>query len=209
MEIQIYDINGKKLDTFDFKLPEIKLSDAELSQIIRVYETNLHQGTKSAKTKGEVVYSKRKPWRQKGTGRARAGHKGSPIWVGGGVAHGPKPYTTRLSVNKKQKIRALAYILNELGESGKIFAINPGDLDKPLVTKQGVAFLREIGLLPFKIIFVPSIQEEYAVTGFRNIRNVLVRRAELISPFDLFRNRPLVLTIKSLEVIKSRILRNE
>ena len=209
MNIAVYDLTGKQVDNLNFELPDIKLSDYELAQIIRAYETNLHQGTKKAKTKGEVNYSKRKPFRQKGTGRARAGQRGSPIWVGGGVAHGPKPHMVRLKINKKQKIRALVYMLNLLADKNKIIALDPGQVDKPLTTKQGIGFLRTVGLLPFKLTYVPTVRDNFTVTGFRNIPSVLIRRAELISAYDLFRGRPVIFTVEGIKTIKSRILKDE
>ncbi len=209
MQIDLYNIKAEKINSIEINIPEVKLSDFELAQALRVYEANIHQGTRKAKTRGEVIASKRKPWRQKGTGHARSGTKSSPIWVGGGVAHGPRPYQVRLSLNKKQKNRVFIYLLGKALRQNMSVALNVDDLKKPIKTIDAKKFLQKVKLLPFKLFYIADINDSISVLGFRNLKNVLVRRAELLNPRDLFRNYNFVITNKALEILKSRIVQND
>ncbi len=203
MKVKVYTIDGKSEDTVDLAVPKISMSPEEFSQAIRVYVTNLHQGTKSTKTRGDVVHSDRKPWRQKGTGRARAGSKNSPIWVGGGVAHGPKPYTRRLRLNKKQKARLFAYMIAKYLDENRIIVLDASEDD--ITTKKAFEFLKKIKWHPFKIQFVTVLKDNKVVKAFRNLEKVKVRRAQLISPFDLYRNSYLIVTKQALESLNKRL----
>jgi len=209
MKLDVYNVKGEKIERIEFDIPMIKLSDFELAQALRVYETNIHQGTKKAKTRGEVAVSKRKPWRQKGTGHARSGTKSSPIWVGGGVAHGPRPYQVRLTLNKKQKSRVFAYLLGKSLQQNKSVVLKVAELKKPIKTSEAKVFLKKVNLLPFKTFYVADINDNVSILGFRNLKNILVRRAQLLNPRDLFRNYNLVITDKALDILRSRIKHND
>ena len=206
-KIKIYDLTGKPVEEYAF--PDIKLSVSgqELSYILRTYHINLKQGTVKAKTRGEVSFSKRKPWRQKGTGRARAGTRGSPIWVKGGVAHGPRPYKPYLSRNKKQAQRIFSYMLGNLLKANKIFGLID-NLPEALKTKQAKEFLKTIGLLPYKVFIVTTVEQEPIARAFRNLKNVKIRRAHILNAFDLIPQHYIVATKAALENLKSRISTN-
>lgn len=203
MIVNVYNKNGEKIEEIDISVPNIEITPEEFSQVMRAYTFNIHQGTKKAKTRGEVVHSDRKPWRQKGTGRARAGSVNSPIWVGGGVAHGPRPYTKRLKVNKKQRHRIFAYMLGEYLKQGKVIVLDTQD--EFMKTKEAYAFLKRIAWHPFPVYAVLDISEDSLAKSFRNLEKVKVRRAQLLSPFDLYRKVYLVVSKKALDVLNNRL----
>ncbi len=206
MQIPVYDESGKIVDNVELNLADIDVSPFEFSRAIRVYEFALHQGTKKTKTRGEVAYSKRKPWPQKGTGRARAGTRGSPIWVGGGVAHGPKPHMKRFHLNKQEKKRVFTWLFKKHLEAGDIKLIRFKKSDTSLTTKQAATLLRAIGILPFKVYYVTGIKDENTVLGFRNLPKVIVRRTPLLSIFDLYHKGYFLINEAYFDDIKSRLL---
>ena len=122
----------------------IEPNEAVVHEAVKNYLANQRQGTQSALTKGEVSYSTRKPWRQKGTGRARAGYTGSPVWTHGGVAFAPKPRSYRFSMNKKVKRLALKSALSAKAQGGEIVVVDGLKMEEPK-TKLFKAFLDKIG----------------------------------------------------------------
>jgi len=204
MNIVVYDKTGKEVDKITIKLPKIKLSEYELSRALRVYEFALHQGTKKAKTRGEVNRSKRKPWRQKGTGNARAGTRGSPIWVGGGVAHAPQPFQKRLKLNKQEKKRVFAWMLSKKLASGEVKLLRLKKGEK-LTTKETTGLLKTLGVLPFVGFYVTLTEDDGSVLGFRNLPKITVRRAELLSIFDLYKKGFLLVKEDAFDKLKSRL----
>ena len=121
----MYDMAGTKVG--EIELSEavfgIEPNESVLHDSVKNYLANQRQGTQSALTKGEVHYSTIKPWRQKGTGRARAGYKGSPVWTHGGVAFAPKPRSYRITMNRKEKRLALKSALSNKAAESKIFVV--------------------------------------------------------------------------------------
>lgn len=206
VSIPLYNTMGEKVKDVELNLADLKVTPEEVARAIRVYEFALHQGTKKAKTRGEVAYSKRKPWRQKGTGRARAGTRGSPIWVGGGVAHGPKPHTKRLKLNKKEKQRVFTWFFAQHVANAHVIFV---DLKDKVSTKQAVELLSKIGILPFKSFYVTGVKDNETVLGFRNLEKVQVRRSELLSVFDLYHKRYILINYPFFEPIKLRLLLND
>ena len=135
------------------KIGEIELSEAifgiepnksVLHDSVKNHLANCRQGTQSALTKGEVSYSTRKPWRQKGTGRARAGYTGSPVWTHGGVAFAPKPRDYSYTLNKKVKRLALKSVLSSKAKDGEIVVVDKIELTEAK-TRNIVAMLKALG----------------------------------------------------------------
>jgi len=114
MELKVLDLQGNQTSTVQVNdsIFGAKVNHTLLAQYIRVFRANARQGTSSTKTRGEVSGGGKKPWKQKGTGRARTGSIRSPIWVGGGITHGPKPKSWNLSLPKKMKKLALISALS-------------------------------------------------------------------------------------------------
>lgn len=122
---EVMDIHGKKTESI--KLPAALFSQTVhpylISQAVHVYHANQNQGTQSTKTRADVVGSTRKIYRQKGTGRARHGDIKAPIFVGGGIAHGPKPGATRLSMPKVMRRKTLASLLTQYFQEGRVHVV--------------------------------------------------------------------------------------
>ena len=113
-KVDVYDIAGKKVDTVDLKdeVFGIEPNEAVVHSVLVNYLANQRQGTQSTKTRAEVSGGGRKPWRQKGTGRARQGSIRAPQWIKGGIALGPKPRSYKYTVNKKEKRLAIKSVLS-------------------------------------------------------------------------------------------------
>ena len=113
-KVDVYDLNGKKVS--DIELAEnvfgIEPNEAIVHSVLKNYLANQRQGTQSTKTRSEVSGGGRKPWRQKGTGRARQGSTRAPQWIKGGIALGPKPRSYKYTVNKKERRLAIKSILS-------------------------------------------------------------------------------------------------
>jgi large subunit ribosomal protein L4 len=148
----------------------------------KAYLANLRAGTAHTKTRSDVKGGGKKPWRQKGTGRARAGSITSPVFVGGGVAHGPK--NTRnwsQKINKKQKRIALKYALNEKAENGALFVVDSIKIESGK-TKDAVAFLNQINQRDYLVV-VDTLDEK-TFLAFRNVKNAYVIEANELNAYD-------------------------
>jgi large subunit ribosomal protein L4 len=145
----------------------------------------IRAGTHSTKTRGEVRGGGRKPWRQKGTGRARQGSIRSPQWVGGGVAHGPTPRDHTQKINKKMRRGALRSALTDALQSGKLAVVDELDWDEPK-TKQAVSVLDSFELAGRILLILPVPTESGAVErSFRNLPNVKIAYAGGLGTYDV------------------------
>jgi large subunit ribosomal protein L4 len=147
LAVQVYDIEGKEQELVKLpkKIFDITASANLVAQYIRVYLANQKQGTQSTKTRGEVKGSTRKIYRQKGTGRARHGDIKAPIFVGGGIAHGPKPRDLSLKINKKQKRNILLYVISQRFREGDIYFVD-GLLKIKPKTQELISILKNLKL---------------------------------------------------------------
>jgi large subunit ribosomal protein L4 len=172
-----------------------------LQQIVRMQLTNRRAGTAATKTKGFVRGGGKKPWRQKGTGRARAGSIRSPIWVGGGTIFGPQPrdYTYRLP--KKARRVALISALSLKNRDGKLIVVEKIALPeaKTRLMRQMLAELKVDSALI--VMAEPARDVELAT---RNLPNAKVLRAEGLNVYDVLRHEHLILTEPALQAIEAR-----
>ncbi|NPA54781.1 MAG: 50S ribosomal protein L4 [Epsilonproteobacteria bacterium] len=149
----------------------------------KAYLANLRAGTAHTKTRSDVKGGGKKPWRQKGTGRARAGSITSPVFVGGGVAHGPR--NTRnwsQKINKKQRQAALRYALNEKAQSDALFVVDSIKIESGK-TKDAVAFLNQIGARDYLVV-VDTLDEK-TFLAFRNIPNAYIIEINELNAYDV------------------------
>ena len=125
-KVDVYDIAGKKVDTVELKdeVFGIEPNEAVVHSVLVNYLANQRQGTQSTKTRAEVSGGGRKPWRQKGTGRARQGSIRAPQWIKGGIALGPKPRSYRYSIPKKVKQLAFKSVLTSKLQEGKLVVLD-------------------------------------------------------------------------------------
>jgi len=158
------------------------------------YMANQRAGTHSTKTRGMVSGGGKKPWRQKGTGRARCGSNRSPIWRGGAILFGPSPRDYSYRVNKKVRHNAIASLLSSHLAGGTLIVVDGFGLEAPK-TKDFVAALSKIGALEGrKVLVVNDSTDESLLLSARNLQNVKVANANNLNVFDLLVADRLVLT---------------
>jgi len=188
MKVKVVDLKGEKIEEIELsdKVFGIKPNDGALKQYLRVYMSNQRQGTSSVKTRAEVSGGGRKPWAQKGTGRSRQGSIRSPIWVHGGVAHGPKPKSWRLSVSKSVKELALKSVLSQKMSEKKIIVLDKIKIEKPS-TKNFVKALEKLKVVG-KTTFVWAKKDENIFRSLRNIRGFYLVNAGSLGAFDVIRS---------------------
>ena len=198
----MYDMAGNK--TGECELSEavfgIEPNESVLHDAVKNYLANQRQGTQSALTKGEVSYTTRKPWRQKGTGRARAGYAGSPVWTHGGVAFAPKPRDYSYRLNKKVKRLALKSALSAKAAAEEIVVIDNMKMDE-IKTKTFKMLLDKIGV-EGKALVVTAGPDANVVKSARNIAGVQTTMATVLNPYAVLNNTRLVIAKDALAKIE-------
>lgn len=198
----VYNMAGEKVG-------EIELSDAifgidpnksVLYDSVKNHLANCRQGTQSALTKGEVSYTTAKPWHQKGTGRARAGYKGSPVWTHGGVAFAPKPRDYSYTLNKKVKRLALKSALSAKAAEEAIIVIDDLKVEE-IKTAAFAAFLKNINVSGKALVVTENVDEK-VVKSARNIAGITTTIATILSPYMILNNRKLVVSKAALAKIE-------
>jgi large subunit ribosomal protein L4 len=175
-----------------------------LYRAVRVQRANRRQGTSSTKTRGEVSGGGRKPWRQKGTGRARAGSRRSPLWPGGGTVFGPKPRSYGIKLTKKMRRSALRSALSDRAQSGRVVVLDRIAFDEPK-TVQAISLLDRVGIEGSALVVVGS--EEYGrpvKKSFSNLQHVKCLACAGINVYDVLRHESLVLTQQALDELEER-----
>ncbi len=185
--IDILDAQGKKSGSRDLAADvfEAPVSVPLMHQVVVAGLAGIRAGTHSTKTRGEVSGGGRKPWRQKGTGRARQGSIRSPQWVGGGVAHGPQPRDHSQRINKKMKRGALRSALTDAQQSGKLAIVNELSFDEPK-TKRATEMLAALELGGKVLVVLDRPTDDGAVEkSFRNLTHVKVAYAGGLGTYDV------------------------
>ena len=171
-----------------------------MHQVVVAQQANARQGTHSTKTRGEVRGGGKKPWKQKHTGRARHGSSRSPIWVGGGVTHGPHPRDYHQKVNRKVRRLALRSALSLKMAEGSLILLDRFDLEKPS-TKGMSGFLSTVGAGSKPLIMVSeSNRTAYKSTG--NIPGAMFLHVDSINVYDIINHRHLILTLDAAQKIE-------
>jgi len=163
---------------------------------------NRRRGTSSAKTRGEVSGGGKKPYRQKGTGRARAGSSTSPLWPGGGVVFGPKPRDHQMSMTKKAKKSALRSALSQRFQEANVKFLDRLAFEK-ISTKAMSGIIQGLSLT--KPLFVVAEKDETVEKSARNIPHVKVLRAEGLNVYDIIRHEQFVTTLDALKRIEEAL----
>jgi len=164
------------------------------------------QGTHATKTRGMVRGGGAKPWRQKGTGRARAGSSRSPVWTGGGTVFGPSPRHYTVKVNRKARRAALRSVLSLHAERGSLFGVDAGGFDAPS-TKQAAGLLDETR--GGATLVVLTQEEADAAKSFRNLASVLVLDAENTGVADLVRPGTLIASQSAIDALTARATKKD
>ena len=201
-KVDVYDINGKKVS--DVELNEnvfgIEPNEAIVHEVLVNYLANQRQGTQSTKTRSEVRGGGRKPWRQKGTGRARQGSIRAPQWIKGGIALGPKPRSYRYTVNKKEKRLAIRSILSSKVLENKLTVVDKLELAE-IKTKSMVNAMNNLKLEGKTLVILPE-KNLNVQASTRNIEGAKAILANTINVYDLLRYTNLVLTLDTVKKLE-------
>ena len=198
----VYNMAGEKVGEIELSAAVfgIEPNKSVLHDYVKNHLANCRQGTQSALTKGEVSYTTAKPWRQKGTGRARAGYKGSPVWTHGGVAFAPKPRDYSYTLNKKVKRLALKSALSAKAAEEAIIVIDDLKVEE-IKTAAFAAFLKNINVSGKALVVTENVDEK-VVKSARNIAGITTTIATILSPYMILNNRKLVVSKAALAKIE-------
>ena len=205
MKIPVKDISGKDSGELDvkFELVEGGRGTQAVHDTVVAHLANRRAGTASTKTMGEVHGSGKKPWRQKGTGRARAGSFASPLWRGGGVVFGPKPRDFGKKVNARTRHLALRKALTERLNAGDVVVVEDIKLDSPK-TKGFAEVLKRFELGKGTLLVTPGNDRNLTLAA-RNIREVQLTTADALNTYEVLRPRKLLFTRSAFEQIEKRL----
>lgn len=203
-KVDVYDMKGKKVS--DVELAEsvfgIEPNEAIVHSVLVNYLANQRQGTQSTKTRAEVRGGGKKPWRQKGTGRARQGSIRAPQWIKGGIALGPKPRSYSYTVNKKERRLAIKSLLSSKVLENELTVVDKLELSE-IKTKTMVKALADLKVEGKTLIVLPENNKNVLMSA-RNIEGVKTIVLNNINVFDLLKYNNLVLpleTVKKLEEV--------
>ena len=201
-KVDVYNIEGKKVS--DIELNEdifgIEPNEDIVHSVLVNYLANQRQGTGSTKTRTEVSGGGKKPWRQKGTGRARQGSIRAPHWVGGGVALGPKPRSYKYKVNKKERRLAIRSVLSSKVLENELVVVDAIDF-KEIKTKNMVNVLTNLKVTGKTLIVLPEKNENVQKSA-RNIEGVKTSLVNTINVYDLLKYTKLVVTLDTVKKLE-------
>ena len=201
-KIDVYNMEGKKVS--DVELNDnvfgIEPNEAIVHSVLVNYLANQRQGTQSTKTRSEVSGGGRKPWRQKGTGRARQGSIRAPQWVKGGIALGPKPRSYKYTVNKKERRLAIRSVLSSKVLENELVVVDSLPLND-IKTKEMVKALSNLKVEGKALIMLPEKNEKVQKSA-RNIEGVKTTLVETINVYDLLKYNNLVVTLDAVKKLE-------
>jgi large subunit ribosomal protein L4 len=205
MKLSIKNTKGASQGELQVKFPLIENSKGEqaVHDVVVAHRAAQRSGTACTKTVGEVAGSNKKPWRQKGTGRARAGSFRSPLWAGGGVVFGPKPRDFSKKVNKKTRDLALRKALSERLKAGDVVIVDELSIAAPK-TKDMVAVLKALQIDGSTLIVQPAVNRNLMLAS-RNIPDLTVTTSDKLNTYDVLRPDKLVFTKGSFEMVEARL----
>ena len=203
-KVDVYDINGKKVSDVELKenIFGIEPNENIVHEVLVNYLANQRQGTQSTKTRAEVRGGGRKPWRQKGTGRARQGSIRAPQWIKGGIALGPKPRSYSYTLNKKEKRLAIRSVLSSKVLEKELTVVDKLEL-KEIKTKSMVKAFADLKLTGKTLVVLPekNLNVQASTNNIEGAKTILVNE---INVYDLLKYTNLVLpldTVKKIEEV--------
>ncbi len=204
IKVQSLDANGVK--TVDFTLNEAVFDAAAVPQllhdVVKMQLANRRQGTASTRTRADVRGGGRKPWKQKGTGRARAGTRRSPLWRGGGTVFGPKPRSYSYAVPRQVRAAALRAALSEKVRAGQFMVLDNLSLEDPS-TKAFKALLEKLGVAGRALIITERVQRDDATSkSCRNLPYLTLLPTEGLNVYDILRHDILIMTKNAVSVVE-------
>lgn len=216
MEVDIYNQEGEKKGKIKLneKIFGLKMNPSLLYEAVRYYQINSRQNTAKTKDRSEVSGGGRKPWRQKGTGRARHGSIRSPLWRGGGVTFGPNPEKKyEIKMNKKAKRKAIFGVLSEKLKDKEILFLDKIKIEKPK-TKEGIKLLDNLSKIikdikEKKCIFILKKKDDNFLKAISNIKKVFTIPSNSLNPYFLLKAKYLIIEKGALEVIEENYLKDK
>ena len=203
-KIDVYNLDRKKVS--ELTLPDavfgVEVKDHLLYSVVRYQLAKRRQGTHKTKVRSEVSGGGKKPWKQKGTGRARQGSTRSPQWRGGGVVFGPTPRSYAFKLNKKVRAAALRSAISRRFSENALIVLDALTLPENK-TRQVAAFLERFDLAD-AIIVAPATDDAIRMSA-RNIQSVTVVPPEGLNVYDILRRRTIVMTPETVEAITARL----
>ena len=201
-KIDVYNIEGKKVNDVELKEDIFGIIPNEelVHSVIVNYLANQRQGTQSTKTRAEVRGGGKKPWRQKGTGRARQGSIRAPHWVGGGIALGPKPRSYSYKLNKKERRLAIKSCLSSKVIENELTVIDKFEFNE-IKTKEVAKMLNNLILEGKTLILLPE-KNEIIQKSARNIKGVKTLSVNTINAYDLVKYKNLVVTLDTVKKLE-------
>jgi len=203
MQLKVIKIDGtesKESVELPSNIFEIEPNHHVIYQAVKTYLSNKRQGTHKAKERGEVRGGGKKPWRQKGRGTARAGTSRSPIWVGGGTIHGPRPHTYKLTMTKKSALLARKSALSIKAKNGEILVLEDLMFEKPK-TKDFNSILKNLKLDDKKVLLLTAGNNINLYKSGRNLPGVNVIEAGIAATYDLVNNQVIVIQKSAIEAL--------
>lgn len=193
-EVEVKNVQNEKTGTITLDEPIFgaEVSKGLLHEVVLMQQASMRQGTASTKTKGFVSGGGKKPWKQKGTGRARAGSNRSPIWRGGGTTFGPMPRSYQYDIPKKKSRKALFSALSSKVQEGKLVVLEDLEISEPK-TKTMVNLLGRLGLTGKVLLVVSQIQENLDRAA-RNLPLVKMLEVRQLNVYDLLLADTVVIT---------------
>jgi large subunit ribosomal protein L4 len=207
MKIAIKNLEGKDQGEHEvkFELIEDGRGTQAVHDAVVAYRAAQRSGTASTKNVGEVAGSNKKPWRQKGTGRARAGSFQSPLWVGGGVVFGPRPRDFSKKISKKTRQLALRKALSERLKAGDVVVVDGLKLSSPK-TKDFVGMVGKLNLTGSMLVVSDGVDKNLTLAS-RNVPNVALATSDSLNTYDVLRPAKLLFTKSAFEKVESRLVK--
>ncbi len=208
MNVSVIDLKGAPAGEVEigFDIIEDDKGEQAVHDVVVAHRAASRAGTACAKTRSEVAGTKKKPWRQKGTGRARAGSVVSPIWAGGGVVHGPRPRDFSKKVNKPTKKLALRKALSERLKAEDVIVVDSIKLASHK-TKDLVGTLEALNINDKTVLLIAETEKNLALAA-RNISYVSITTGSELSTYDTLKFDKLVISKEQLESINKRLTKN-
>jgi large subunit ribosomal protein L4 len=205
MKLTIKNVQGKEAGSVDlsFQPVEAGKGNQAVHDVVVAYMAAQRSGTACTKTMGDVAGSGKKPWRQKGTGRARAGSFASPLWRGGGVVFGPKPRDFSKKVTRKTKQLALRKALTERANAGEVIVLEDIKLDSPK-TKGFIGILNSLNISGTTLIVAETGNENLALAS-RNVEGVEITNPQSVNTYQLLRPKNVIFTRSAIEALDARL----
>lgn len=201
-KVAIYNVSGEQVNEIELNdnIFGVEVSEHAMYEVVKNQLANKRQGTQSAKTRSEVRGGGRKPWRQKGTGRARAGSIRSPLWVGGGTVFAPKPRDYSYTIPKKVRRLALKSALTSKVNNNELVVLDELNLDAPK-TKEMVNILKNLNV-DKKALIVMGEKSDAVIRSARNIPGVQTALVNTINVYDILNHDKFIITKDAVQKVE-------